>query len=60
MSFLKTDTGDVLVAGHQGSMFKIDVERGCIVEEVVLTFLHQESVGRLNLRRYPPIMSTVL
>jgi len=47
------------VAGHQNSMFRIDVEQGSIIEEVASTSLRQESVGRLNVRRYPPIMSTV-
>jgi hypothetical protein len=59
MSFLRIDNGEVLVAGHQNSMFRIDVEQGCIIEEVASTSLRQESVGRLNVRRYPPIMSTV-
>jgi len=37
MSFLSNDNGEVLVAGHQTSMFRIDVEQGCIIEEVTLS-----------------------
>ena len=48
MSFLKIDNSEVLVAGHQNSMFRIDVEQGCILEEVTLNFLRKESVGRLK------------
>ncbi len=35
MSFLSKDASDILVAGCQKTMFKIDVERGCVVQEVL-------------------------
>ena len=34
MSFLGKDDGEILVAGCQNVMYKIDVEKGAVVEEV--------------------------
>lgn len=34
MSFLGKDTPEILVAGCQGTMYKIDVEKGFITEQV--------------------------
>ena len=34
MSFLRNDNGEIIVAGHQNILFRIDVEHGCIIEEV--------------------------
>lgn len=34
MSFSTKDASEILVAGCQNSMFKIDVEKGCVVQEV--------------------------
>ena len=37
MSFLSKDNSEVLVAGCQNSMFKIDVEKGTVAQEVEST-----------------------
>lgn len=37
MSFLKNGNTEIVVAGHQNVLFKIDVEQGCIIEEVLST-----------------------
>lgn len=34
MSFLGKDNSEILVAGCQNTMFKIDVEKGRVLEEV--------------------------
>ena len=46
MSFLRNDNGEILVAGHQNTMFRIGLELGIVMEEVALShcsFIIQES-----------------
>jgi PAB-dependent poly(A)-specific ribonuclease subunit 2 len=38
MCFLSRGTSELLVAGCQGKMFKIDVEKGEVVQTVQLSF----------------------
>lgn len=58
MTFLGKSNSEILVAGCQNAMFKIDIERGHIIEEVrvnhVLVQLHLLIVGR-----FPQVPSTL-
>lgn len=39
MSFLGKDSSEILVAGCQSTMYKIDVEKGIVLQEVDFRFL---------------------
>ena len=34
MSFLRNDNAEILVAGHQDVLFRIDLDQACVLEEV--------------------------
>ena len=59
MSFLGKESNEMLVAGHQKVMYKIDVEQGTVIKEVRGT-LRRHFVNRLIIRRSPQIINTVL
>lgn len=45
MSFLGKDSSEILVAGCQSTMYKIDVERGIVIQEVDLRSLSGFSIA---------------
>ena len=34
MSFLRNDNAEILVAGHQNVLFRIDLDQACVLDEV--------------------------
>lgn len=48
MSFTSKSANEVLVAGQQDTMFKIDVEKGAIVETVLERMSDQEHEHRAD------------
>lgn len=58
MSFLGKDSPEILVAGIQNTMYKIDVERGQVIQEV--QYFHSERSNATGLRTLRFLQSTTI
>ena len=47
MSYVGKDQAQIVAAGHQDMMFRVDVEKGTVVEKVQYTDAREASYGRL-------------